>query len=238
MKTRELSPPPRAPLPPRSDNPAHPIPASRRRAALAAANPAREPTYSQAELRERRRTHLSHVYGASFSLSAEVEAITEPLARRVAALPNPAALADKVDLVAAAAHEVAHVAIGLLAGREADLAQRPPLPEITDDDLKSGRWAAALVALVEPYSARLGALLGRAFPPNSPELRGHPSASERLEAALRTLDRAALDLGRLLDRAEVDGPRIAAARERLRAHNALVREQDRARDARAALSNI
>jgi len=220
------------------DNPAYPIPASRRRAEAAAANPPPPPTYSQDELRERRRKYLSLVYTGSFSLSAEVEAICEPLARRVAALPHPAALAEKVDLVGAAAHEVAHVVVGLLAGREADTAQRPPLPEFAADDLKSGSWAGALIALVEPYTARLAALLGRAWPPNAAELRGHPSASERIEAALRTLDRAALDLGRVLDRAEVDGPKLAAAREKLAAHNASVAEQERHRAARAALSNI
>jgi len=117
-------------------------------------------------------------------------------------------------------------------------AQRPPLPEFAADDLKSGSWAGALIALVEPYTARLAALLGRAWPPNAAELRGHPSASERIEAALRTLDRAALDLGRVLDRAEVDGPKLAAAREKLAAHNASVAEQERHRAARAALSNI
>jgi hypothetical protein len=81
-----------------------------------------------------------------------------------------------------------------------DLAQRPAAPEISDEQISAGSWAAVLVELAEPLSADLAAFLGRALPPNSQSLTG-PSASERVEAALRVLDGAALDLARRIPKA-------------------------------------
>lgn len=208
------------------DNPAYPIPASRRRAEAAAQSPARVPTYTQDELRERRRKYLSHVYTGAFDLSAEVEAICDPLARRVAARPRPAAHRREVDDLADAVHELVSTVVGWLAEADArgktehldadkrgrsmrllrDLAQRPASPEIDGNMLVDGSWSASLIAMTEPYTTPLADLLARAFPPNSSALRGRESSSELLEAALREVDRAARELAYRLDRAEAQPP--------------------------------
>lgn len=48
-------------------------------AAREARRPRRAPVYTQAELRQRRRTGLLHTYGGRWSLTAEVAAICDPL---------------------------------------------------------------------------------------------------------------------------------------------------------------
>ncbi|MEZ0341760.1 hypothetical protein ACAG25_17475 [Mycobacterium sp. pV006] len=182
--------------------------------------PQRAPVdYTQDELRQRRRAGLLHRYTRAFDLTAEVVAIVSPLAARASYLP-PGACWREADAVAAAVHELTHVVVGLIAERDArrktahlpyekrayavrrlvDLAERPALPEIGDDALASGAWAATLIALTEPYRAQLADVLAHALPPGA--TRGARSASERLEAALRVVDTAALTLDRLLDRAE------------------------------------
>jgi len=115
---------------------------------------------------------LTHTYGGRFSLTTEVGAICEPLAERVAPAPNPAAYWRAVDDVALAVHGLVHASVGLLVQADAerrtahlgaddrgrsiralvDLAPRPKLPEITDEQLAAGSWAATLVTLAEPYS--------------------------------------------------------------------------------------
>jgi hypothetical protein len=114
--------------------------------------------------------------------------------------------------VADAVAEVASTTVGMLAesrhldssARTAqavrDLVQRPAAPQITDADLIGGTWAALLVAYVEPLAGPLAGLLGRALPPETDALRGDPSASERLEAALRVLDASARELERRTQR--------------------------------------
>lgn len=189
-------------------------------AAKAAQRPQPAPVYSQDEQRRRRRVYLPNHYTGTFDVAAEVAAICEPLAARLSYLPRPGACWREVDALTAAAHELAHVVVGLIAERDArrktahlsydkrgrsiralvDLAERPALPEIADGALASGDWVATLVALVSPYTAPLADVLTHAMPPGS--TRGALSASERLEAALRVLDAAALSLDRLLDRAE------------------------------------
>ena len=57
----------------------------------AAQRPQRAPVYTQDQLRDRRRTGLLHTYGGRLSLTAEVGAIYEPLARQVAVALRPAA---------------------------------------------------------------------------------------------------------------------------------------------------
>jgi hypothetical protein len=82
-----------------------------------------------------------------------------------------------------------------------DLAQRPALPDITDAMILDGSWAAALTEMSEQVDAALSDLLARSLPPNADALRGQPSRSERLDRLLReTIDRAAMDLERRLDR--------------------------------------
>ena len=124
--------------------------------------------------------------------------IVEPLAARMAELPRPLAVRQEVDDVADATHELVSTVVGMLAESRhsdhavnariartvADLAQRPREPQINDDMLTSGRWAAVLIKHVAPHSEDFATFLGRALPPNHPHLRG-PSASDRLAAALR-----------------------------------------------------
>ncbi len=181
--------------------------------------------FDQDEQRHRRRSRLPVAYDGRFSLADEVAAITGPLARRVADRPQPLAFRHYVGELADAVHEAASTAVVWAAEESArkvtqhlagdpgkrsyairkivDLAQRPTLPELTDNALNTGRWSAALVSMVEPTSAQLSDLLGRAFPPKDDRLRGQVSRSERVEELLReTVDRAALSLGRRLDWAE------------------------------------
>ena len=175
--------------------------------------PQSRPVYTQSELRERRRRQLPVILEGGWSLSTEVAAICDPLAEAVAAAKCPAGHWRAVDQLTDAVHETVSVAVGLLARADAerrcrhlgvddrgrsiqalvDLAERPKLPEITDDDLAAGTWAATLTALAEPYSADLSGLLGRART---------TTVSDRMLAALREVDRAALALRRRLDRAE------------------------------------
>ncbi|MGV7633067.1 hypothetical protein PJI23_11120 [Mycobacterium kansasii] len=65
------------------------------------------------------------------------------------------------------------------------------MPEIGDEALVSGTWPATLMLLAEPYAAELAELLGNALT---------TAVSDRLYAALRDVDRAALALERRLDR--------------------------------------
>lgn len=172
---------------------------------------------SQAEQRDRRRKRQSvHLVG-TFNLATEVTAVCGPAAHEVSRLSNPLVLRSDVDAVADAVHELLSAAVGMLAADRhqaadarartvqaaADLAIRPAAPAITDDQISSGSWAAALADWVAPYSGDLAALLGRAHPPRADALRGNPSASERIERALRTLDGAVLDLMRRV-------PKVAA----------------------------
>lgn len=156
-----------------------------------------EPVYSQDELRQRRRQWLPVKYTAAFNLGSEIGAILSPVARDVAALPRPLATRPAIDEIADAVHELVSTVVGMLAESKhldraahartvravRDLAQRPTAPEITDDEIVSGQWAVVLVGYAAPLAADLGRLLGRA-----------PSASQRLEDALRVLDRVVLDL--------------------------------------------
>lgn len=183
-------------------------------AALAARQPQRRPVYTQAEQRDRRREGLTVALDGRWSLTDEVQAICGPLAAQVtAAAPNPAAYWRNVDDLRDAVHQVVHVVVGLLAQADAerrtrhlnidvrgrsiralvDLAERPKLPEIADEAVVSGTWAVSLTALAEPYSGRLARLLGNALT---------TAVSDRVLAALREVDRAALAFERRLDRDE------------------------------------
>jgi hypothetical protein len=113
-----------------------------------------------------------------------------------------------------------------------DLAQRPREPQITDSQISDGSWAAVMTRHVAPYSKDFAAFLGRALPPRAAGLTG-PSASERLEAALRVLDSAALVAQRRI-------PRVAARQElgTIEQANAAARARRDAERARAALDKI
>jgi hypothetical protein len=179
-------------------------------AALAAKRPQRQPIYTQTERRDRRRKRLTVTLDGDWSLTTEIAAISDPLAQRIAASPRPAAYWRSIDDLADAVHQAVHVAVGLLAQADAerrcrhigidergrsvrtlvDLAERPKRPEIADNALASGKWCATLTALVEPYSDDLARLLGNART---------AVVSDRLLAALREVDHAALALERRLD---------------------------------------
>ncbi len=161
---------------------------------------------TQEQQRDRRRQRLTVHYTGTFALTAEVAAIVEPLAREVSRLRDPRVLRRDVDAVAEAVAETVHVAAGLIAESRtadgstrrlaADLAVRPRQPVITDEQIVSGSWSTAMVEYAGEVADDLAALLARALPPEAEVLRGSPSASERIERALRSLDRAALDLER------------------------------------------
>lgn len=181
------------------------------------------------EQRRRRRAQLPLAYDGAFDLAAEVAAITEPLAARVADAAQPLAFRPHVIELADATHELVSTVVGWLAETDAlartrhlaaepgsrrkavrtlcDLAQRPALPEITDGMLTSGSWAALLTSMAGPSVGPLAALLARSWPPDHEALRGRPSRSERLNELVRnTIDRAALALERRLDWAESAPP--------------------------------
>ena len=69
----------------------------------------------QDELRRRRRARMRAVYSATFSLSREVEAVCDPLARRVTVLPRPLPAKVWVSDLADAVHELVSVVVGWLA---------------------------------------------------------------------------------------------------------------------------
>lgn len=178
------------------------------------------PPPTAAEIRDRRRRGLSVVLGGQFDLAAEVAAVCDPLALRISAEPKPGAFAGSVREVTEAVHDLVHVAVGLLAERDArrqtkdlpvdrrgrsarllcDLAARPAPPTVTADQVRSGEWAQVLQRHAAPYAEQLTDLLAHAAPPGT--LRGRLSASERVERALTEVDQAARNVTRALDSAE------------------------------------
>jgi hypothetical protein len=130
--------------------------------------------YTQAQLRDRRWRGLLHTYSGRCSLTAEIAAICDPLAERVAAAPRPAAHWYQVNEVALGLHGLVHAAVGLLAeagarrrtrhlgvderGRSVralvDLAERPRLREIGHEQLADGTWAAAPPSAPAPNTKR------------------------------------------------------------------------------------
>jgi hypothetical protein len=184
---------------------------------------------NQTEIRRRRRKHMPVVNTGKFSANREIAETAGPLADRIIRLASPLRLRRQVLNFADAVHEFVGTATRWDAERDArqrtehladdpaarrwamtticDLAPRPALPEITDEMILDGSWAAVLIAMVAPVDAALSDLLARAFPPGAPELRGQLSRSDRLDNLLReTVDRAALSLERALDAAEKQTP--------------------------------
>lgn len=185
--------------------------------------------FTQAELRERRRAGLTvgH-YGGGWSLAREIAEAVNPLAQRIAAADRPARFAHSMHSVpwlAEATHELVGTVVGWVAERDAraktahladepgkrryamttliDLAKRPALPQITDEALADGSWAVSVVAMADGIDTAFSELLAQSYPPGAPALRGQLSRSQQLDALLaRTIDRAALELSRRLDRDE------------------------------------
>ncbi|SIL58194.1 Uncharacterised protein [Mycobacteroides abscessus subsp. abscessus] len=174
--------------------------------------PAPQATPDQPALRDRRRKRLPPCrYPISFNLGVEIEAVCARAAQEVSRLREPRVMRRDIEAVVDAAHELMHVVVGMLGESRAtdpgvtrrlvaDLTVRPRLPEISDEQIVSGSWAHTLAAWVGAYSGDLAALLGRALPPGHNGLKGSPSASERLERALRVMDSAVLDLERHIPR--------------------------------------
>ncbi|MGV0645063.1 hypothetical protein ABQE44_16870 [Mycolicibacterium sp. XJ2546] len=183
--------------------------------------------YSQKELRERRRSGLRVTYSGGFDLAAEIADICGPLARRASRLPNPQVCAGRIgDLVDAVHGELLSAVVGWLEKIKADehleqvaadldsasktaavqhlmdIAPRPEEPAIGPDAVCSGRWAADLIEIAQPYTAPLADLLARALPPDAVELRGVVSRSERLCDLLREVDTAARQLEIRIEKAQ------------------------------------
>ncbi|WP_157896395.1 hypothetical protein [Mycobacteroides chelonae] len=206
--------------------------------------PAPRAKASQADLRDRRRKRLPIHYTRTFNVATEIEAVCTPVGVGISQLKDPLSMRHDIEDVVDAAHELMHVVVALLAESKvsdpsatrrlvADLAVRPRLPEINDKAIISGSWVSKLSAWVEPYAGDLAALLGHALPPRHDGLRGNPSASERLEKALRVLDSAVLTMERRI-------PKVAArqALPSMEDHNRQQRERLDAERAQRVLAKL
>lgn len=171
-------------------------------------------TYSQDELRDRRRKHLPIQLDAAFDLTEELRAVLGAAEAKLASEPCPGTpgYQEVVTAISGAVEQLCDRVADLL--NEAKVAKvrdadRPraraalkalaakPAPEITRAALIESRWAAPLTDLAQTLSAPLSDLLGR----QAADRRGLPSASDELIDALRGLDRAVLDLNHRIDRA-------------------------------------
>lgn len=173
--------------------------------------PAPLATASQDELRERRRRRQPVHLRENYLQSAEVRAVCRSLGVDISRLPNPLAMRPDIEAILDACHELMHTEVGLIAESRdpsidqartrqavADLAVRPQAITVTDNQVISGSWIQTLTDWLAPYDGDLASVLGRALPPDAPGLRGAPSASERIERALRHLDQAVLAAERRL----------------------------------------
>jgi len=209
--------------------------------------PAQTPSGESQDVQRHRRRHWLRVhYDNRFDLAAEIGAIVGPLAAEISYLPHPLSMRGDAENLADAVHELLSGVVGMLAESRhldatawtrtsnavRDLAQRPREPQITDDEIIDGSWAQTLTDHVAPFTGDLAAFLDRALPPRSVGLTG-PSASERLEAALRVLDSAALVVGNRI-------PRVAArqALGTLEQANAAARAAQDERRAQLALARL
>lgn len=174
----------------------------------------------QAEQRRRRRLHMAVVYDGEFDLTAEATAILEPVAQH----PDTTRYPQLIGTLTLAVHELVLDLGKLLVerdarhrtadlphesrGRAVDLIvaawERPACPVIERDALTAGTWSSTLVDHTAPISEPLAAFLHVATPPG--QTRGAVSVSERVESALRELDRIALETLRTLDRLAATRP--------------------------------
>lgn len=190
----------RAPAPPEPLTPSI-TKAQRRSAAKAAADAA-----ELAQQRQDRRRYIPVHNRGTYSNSAEVLACCQSVAVGISRLPRPRVMRPEVEQIIDAVHELMCTTVGMIAESRhlppdavtrsrqavADLAVKPYLPRLHDDQLASGSWPGELVGYVAAYDGDLAALLDRALPPDAYGLHGNPSASERLVKALRELDHATL----------------------------------------------
>lgn len=197
-----------------------------RRAAPAATTYTR-PARTQDYLRQCRHTgfppsHATFGDCPRWSLTAELAAICEPLAKRVAADKAPGRFLPRVEKLCDAVHALVSEAAALVARSAAqdrtrrlgpedrgrsirmmvDLAQRPTAPQILAKHLKADTWVGLLIELATPYDEPLAALVANAYPPNHIDLRGLPSVAERLTEQLCEVDVAARELGKCCDAAD------------------------------------
>lgn len=174
-------------------------------------------TFTQDELRERRRHAHIVAYNGSFNLAAEVGGVLAPVAADLAAEPCPGSYLDAVEVIAGAVHTLVTSVAGTVTARDARekinaLApadreraraalvglSKPSAVTITRADVLAGTWTAPLVELAVPYAQPLADALGAV----AQTVDGEPSAlSQALTAELRDLDRAVLDLARRIHRA-------------------------------------
>ena len=168
---------------------------------------ATEPTRTQDEQRIRRRQGLGNHLVGTWRLDTEIADVLGPLALDVTTLRDPRAMRRTIEEIGEAVAAVVHVAAALVAESRAadgqtrraaaDLAVKPRLPSINDDQITGGIWVEEFVLYAGEIAGDLADLLGRTLPPEHPGLRGDPSASERVERALREeFDRAVRDLER------------------------------------------
>lgn len=154
---------------------------------------------------------------------AEVESVCPPLAARISAQPSPTAFYGPVAELIAAIHGASSAFAALLAERDArrrtahlddyesrsravrllvGSRPRPACPDLDAADLAGGDWVRVAVEDVRPVSGPLAAFLGDAQLPNAAGRGSGLSLSERVVSELRGIDLAALDVERLLDRAD------------------------------------
>ncbi|UGQ43400.1 hypothetical protein [Rhodococcus aetherivorans] len=197
--------------------------------------------FTQDEQRERRRQHLAIVYTGTFDLTAEIEAVLAPLARR----PEVASYPHIVRELTVSVHELVLDLGKLLVERDArrrtaaleagtqgrmtDLIvaawERPECPTIDRDALVSGAWSSVLVEHVRPLTEPVKDYLAHAHPPGATGNKA--SVSERVEAALRTVDRAVRETERRLDHRETsrtEAPQLSPELRRLGASAAELRQ--------------
>jgi hypothetical protein len=174
------------------------------------------PRLQPGQCRAARRAKRPHTYTNTFDLRAELEEIITRLQVRATALAagDRSRLITTVNRLADAVHEsvceiadmvvradaaarVAHVPIdarGTARRLVLDLAPPPPArPVISEAALLAGTWAAALVAIAEPYRESLSQLLF-----DAPLVDGEP-VSEKLRASLCLIDSAALSAERAIE---------------------------------------
>lgn len=171
-------------------------------------------TYSQDELRDRRRKHLPIQLDATFDLGQELRSIlvaaeaklsTEPCPGHSNYIESVAAISGAVEELCDRARDIIHETKVARVGEPDRGRARAALralsttqpPEITRAALIESRWAQPLTDLARPISGPLSDLLGR----QSDSRRGLATVSDEVVDALRSLDRTVLDLDRKIDRA-------------------------------------
>ena len=171
-------------------------------------------TYSQAELRLRRRRHLPVTLDATFDLTEELRAVLGAAEAKLSAEPCPGtpgyqeavtAISDGVTELCDRARDIIHeTKVAKVRDTDRPRARAAlaaftttAVPEVTRQSLIESRWAQPLTDLARPITGPLSGLLGRQVT----DRRGLPSVSDELVDALRGLDRAVLDLDRRIDRA-------------------------------------